>query len=119
MSVEDVARLLGVHVRTVRRLVKKGSLVAYRITSRVVRVDRSSVTRLLETTRIAGARGASLCPSENEGMCPRRRPPASPAWPRESLDGLHPRPRRGLARDRRRRRSPASARCPCRRRRRS
>lgn len=67
LSVEDVARLLGVHVRTVRRLVKKGSLVAYRITSRVVRVDRTSVMRLLETTRIAGSPGAYACPSENEG----------------------------------------------------
>ena len=67
LTVDDTAAKLGISVRTVRRLVKSGALVAHRITSHIVRVDAQSVTRLLENTRVAGSHGDSACPSENEG----------------------------------------------------
>jgi len=62
LSVEDVAALMGVSARTVRRLVKSGALVAHRITNRIVRIDRSSVELLLQATRVVGA---------DEDSCPR------------------------------------------------
>jgi len=52
--VAEVAAVLGVSTRTVRRLIKAGELVAYRI-NRQVRVDVESVTRLLEASRIGAS----------------------------------------------------------------
>ncbi|WP_420814129.1 helix-turn-helix domain-containing protein [Polyangium spumosum] len=54
---EEVARTLRVTTKTVRRWIKAGLLVAHRIGSKVVRVDASSVTRLIEASRIGASPG--------------------------------------------------------------
>lgn len=52
LSIDDVARRLSVSTRTVRRLIRRGVLVAHRISKNIIRVSAASVTQLLETTRI-------------------------------------------------------------------
>ena len=49
LPVVEVAAVLGVSTRTVRRLIKRGELVAYRI-KRQLRVDAESVTHMLEVS---------------------------------------------------------------------
>ena len=52
LSIDDVASRLSVSTRTVRRLIRRGALVAHRISKNIIRVSAASVTHLLETTRI-------------------------------------------------------------------
>ena len=60
LPVAAVATVLGVSIRTVRRLIQRGELVPYRI-RRQVRVDAASVTHLLETSLIGVAERADSC----------------------------------------------------------
>jgi excisionase family DNA binding protein len=48
---KDVAAYLGVHERTVLRLVRSGDLKARRIGKRLLRVDRSSVLKMTGEAR--------------------------------------------------------------------
>ncbi len=59
-----MAAVLDVSTRTVRRLIKRGELVTYRI-NRQLRVDAESVTRLLETSLIGASRRTVPCRSES------------------------------------------------------
>ncbi|MRG96524.1 helix-turn-helix domain-containing protein [Polyangium spumosum] len=65
LSVDQVATLLGLSTRTVRRLIKAGDLVAYRI-NRQVRVDAASVTHLLEASRTETSERAYSCRARKE-----------------------------------------------------
>ena len=66
LPLEAVATQLHVSVRTVRRLIRVGALVAYRLRRNLVRVDAKSVTRLLEESRIGPSLEAASCRGENE-----------------------------------------------------
>jgi len=54
---QDVADVLGVHIATVRRLVKSGDLVAVRV-GRSLRVTDAELARFVEANRYAGSGGA-------------------------------------------------------------
>jgi len=56
--------MLSVSHRTVRRMIKRGELVAYRIGG--LRVDAESVTRLLEASRFGGSRDVDAWHEERE-----------------------------------------------------
>src|SRR4029077_18469866 len=70
LPVAEVAAVLGVSTRTVRRLIERGELVTYRI-NRQLRVDAESVTRLLETSLIEVSRGPSSCRSDGTSSASR------------------------------------------------
>ena len=53
-SLQDVADVLGVHIATVRRLVKAGDLVAVRV-GRSLRVTDDDLARFVEGNRHAGS----------------------------------------------------------------
>src|SRR5262249_19031277 len=63
LPVVEVAAVLGVSTRTVRRLIKRGELVAYRI-KRQLRVDADSVTHMLEVSRIGASDRMAPCRSD-------------------------------------------------------
>lgn len=71
-TIQQVADLLGISQRTVRRLIQRGALVAHRISTNIIRVDAASVTHLLETTRTV-ASPVSSCP-RNESITPEELP---------------------------------------------
>lgn len=50
-TVQRVAAILSISTRTVRRLLRRGDLVAHRLSKSIVRVGAESVTQLLEATR--------------------------------------------------------------------
>lgn len=54
ISIQDAADLLGVSTDTVRRRIADGSLAAYRIGPRLLRVDRSQVEALARPIPAAG-----------------------------------------------------------------
>lgn len=54
ISIQDAADLLGVSTDTVRRRIADGSLAAYRIGPRLLRVDRSQVEALARPVPTAG-----------------------------------------------------------------
>ncbi|AUX37669.1 uncharacterized protein SOCE836_098990 [Sorangium cellulosum] len=64
LPVAEVAAVLGVSTRTVRRLVKRGELVAYRI-KRQLRVDAESVTHMLEVSRVGASDRTDPCRSDD------------------------------------------------------
>ncbi len=45
MTMDDVAAELGIHVESVRKMVKSGRLVAYRVGSRGVRITRQALEK--------------------------------------------------------------------------
>ena len=51
-TIDQVAKLLQVSGRTVRRLVSSGQLQAYRINDRLVRISTKSVAQLLRECQI-------------------------------------------------------------------
>ncbi len=48
VPLKQAAQFFGVDVRTVRRWISDGRLVAYRVGPRLIRVDRDSVLRLAQ-----------------------------------------------------------------------
>ena len=62
LPVDEVAAVLAVSSRTVRRLIKRGAFVTYRV-NRQLRVDASSVTHFLESSRVEPSRGTYPCQS--------------------------------------------------------
>ncbi|WP_437796481.1 helix-turn-helix domain-containing protein [Sorangium sp. So ce693] len=67
LPVVEVAAVLGVSTRTVRRLIKRGELVAYRI-KRQLRVDAESVTHMLEVSRIGALKWTAPCRNGNTSL---------------------------------------------------
>ena len=59
LTMQQVAEYLTVHIRTVRRLIKRGELVAHRINT-TVRVDAKSVTTLLASSSNVSERAVEL-----------------------------------------------------------
>jgi excisionase family DNA binding protein len=57
IGLEDAAGLLGVHPRTVRRLIASGELEGRRLGTRLVRVREADVQALLEPIHTADAPG--------------------------------------------------------------
>ena len=51
LSIEDVARELGIQARTVYRLINDGQLIAYRM-GRVYRIRQEDVAAFLEGARV-------------------------------------------------------------------
>jgi excisionase family DNA binding protein len=68
LTVEDVARRLSVSTKSIRRWIKRGDLVTHRF-NRNVRVDASSVMRLLATPANAVAGDAAM---KTDGVSPPR-----------------------------------------------
>lgn len=54
ISIQEAAELLGVSTDTVRRRISDGSLTAYRIGPRLLRVDRAAVEALAKPVPTAG-----------------------------------------------------------------
>jgi excisionase family DNA binding protein len=48
ISVREAAELIGVHTNTIKNMIKRGQLTAYRFGLRVIRVDRQ---QLMEAVR--------------------------------------------------------------------
>ena len=69
LTVEQTADKLGLCPRTIRRLIERGELVAHRI-NRTLRVDATSVMRLLETTRVVASDETDPCPGSESSPQP-------------------------------------------------
>lgn len=54
ISIQDAAELLGVSTDTVRRRIADGSLAAYRVGPRLLRVDRAAVEALAQPVPTVG-----------------------------------------------------------------
>ena len=52
LSRKDVARLLGCHVETVKRMQRRGQLPAIILNSRFIRYSRSDVEKLLRSGKV-------------------------------------------------------------------
>lgn len=50
----EAARIANVHPATIRRRIADGTLKAYRIGPRLIRVDRASLEALMTGQRVAG-----------------------------------------------------------------
>lgn len=69
LTVTEVARALGVHSKTVRRMLRRGQLVLRRVGVRGVRVDATSVMRL--TTGLEPAESANMTVDEKGSEPPK------------------------------------------------
>jgi excisionase family DNA binding protein len=48
ISIEEAADRLGIHTATVRRMIKRGELKAYRLGHRIIRVEEADITHYLQ-----------------------------------------------------------------------
>jgi excisionase family DNA binding protein len=48
ISVREAAELIGVHTNTIKNMIKRGQLTAYRFGLRVIRVDRQQLLNVAQ-----------------------------------------------------------------------